>query len=264
MNRYLAMFGAALGTTLVLFLIAEALDVPLLTDPAPWLERGGPIAAIIGVGLLVVDIVLPVPSSLVMVAHGAMFGVAGGATLSLIGSMGSAMTGYALGRRSDRLLSRHVSEAERRRADDLLRQWGLLAIIVTRPVPMLAESTAFMAGMSSLGWRRVLLGAAVGSLPAALLYAITGALATSVESGFIVFGLVLAIAGGVWLAARRLARTSGTPGGTGGPLILPSEEVDEPGHTRAAPHTQESPQSRGPLDSATGNPPDVSPTPPLT
>ncbi len=37
-----------------------------------------------GVGLLVADIVLPVPFSVVMVAHGALFGIVPGAALSLL------------------------------------------------------------------------------------------------------------------------------------------------------------------------------------
>ena len=183
-----------------------------MTDPSPWLDRGGPVAALVGVGLLLVDVVLPVPSSLVMVAHGALFGVATGTVLSVIGSTGSAMAGFALGRRGGQLLIRHVPEADRSRADRLLRKWGVLAIIVTRPVPLLAETTAFMAGTSSLGWTKVLIGAVAGSLPAALLYAITGALAANVETGFAAFGLSLVIAGGVWLAARRLARFLPTSG----------------------------------------------------
>ena len=71
---------------LLLFLLVEWLQVPLLTDPSRWLERGGGWAALLGVGLLIADVVLPVPSSLVMIAHGALFGVAWGTLLSLVGS----------------------------------------------------------------------------------------------------------------------------------------------------------------------------------
>jgi hypothetical protein len=71
--------------------------VAVLTDPAPQLAQDGPAAAAVGVGLLVVDVVLPVPSSAVMVAHGALFGVVLGALLSLLGSVGAAMVGSAWG-----------------------------------------------------------------------------------------------------------------------------------------------------------------------
>jgi len=50
----------------------------------------------------------------------------------------------------------------------LLARRGTLAIIVTRPVLLLSETTALMAGASPLGWRRVALAALAGSLPGAL------------------------------------------------------------------------------------------------
>ncbi len=62
---------------------------------------------------------------------------------------------------------------------------------MTRPVPILAETTAFVAGTSSLGWRPSLVAAFVGSLPAALLYAVAGALAASFAAGAVVFAVVI-------------------------------------------------------------------------
>ena len=163
--------------------------------------------------MLVVDAALPVPSSLVMVAHGTRFGVAIGTVLSIVGSTGAALLGFALGRRGGPLLTQLVPPEERAWADRLLVRWGTLAIIVTRPVPLLAETTAIMAGASPLGWRRVALAALAGSLPGALLYALTGAVATSFQNGALVFGLVILVAGLSWLLGRwlepRLARPEG-------------------------------------------------------
>ena len=52
-----------------------------------------------------------------------------------------------------------------------------------------------MAGASPLGWRRVALAALAGSLPGALLYALTGAVAASFQNGALIFLLVLSVAG---------------------------------------------------------------------
>ncbi len=82
----------------------------------------------VGVGLLIADVLLPVPSSIVMIAHGALFGVVYGTLLSLIGGTGATLVGFALGRRGGPLLARVVSREERTRADCLLRRWGALAI----------------------------------------------------------------------------------------------------------------------------------------
>jgi uncharacterized membrane protein YdjX (TVP38/TMEM64 family) len=202
MKRHLIIMGVMIASFLVLFVVVEALGVPLLTDPTPWLKHGGVAAAVLGVSLLIADVLLPVPSSLVMVAHGALFGVVGGTLLSLLGSVGAALFGFAIGRRGGRLMERLVTPAERERADRLLKRWGALAIIVTRPVPLLAETVAIMAGTSSLGWGGVALSALAGSVPPALLYAVTGASVANLQNTTLVFGLVLLIAGAFWVIGR--------------------------------------------------------------
>lgn len=203
MKRYLSIMALMIAFFLILFFVVEALGVPLLTDPTPWMNHGGIFAAILGVGLLIADVLLPVPSSLVMVAHGALFGVVLGTTLSVLGSVGAALFGFAIGRRGGRLLERVVTSEERARADQLLARWGALAIIVTRPVPLLAETVAIMAGASPLGWGSVTLASLAGSLPPALLYALTGATVANFQSTALMFGVVLLIAGFFWFIGNR-------------------------------------------------------------
>ncbi len=194
---------------LALFGLVEALRVPLLTDPTPWLEadqlEGGRwLAALVGVGLLIVDVLLPVPASLIMVAHGALFGIVFGTCLSLVGALGAGAFGFYLGRAGSPWLHRVVSEEEHQRADNLLTRWGHLAVIVTRPVPILAESVAILAGTSPMSWGRFLLSTLAGTLPAALLYALTGALAVGLDQFVLIFGLVLVMAGVAWWVGRRV------------------------------------------------------------
>jgi uncharacterized membrane protein YdjX (TVP38/TMEM64 family) len=134
-----------------------------------------------------------------MVANGALFGVIGGTLLSVGGSTGAALIGFSIGRRGGPLMARLVPPKERARADHLLSRWGGLAMVITRPVPLLAETVAIMAGTSPLGWRQAALASFVGSLPPALLYALTGATTAALTSGVLMFGLVLLVAGIFWL-----------------------------------------------------------------
>jgi uncharacterized membrane protein YdjX (TVP38/TMEM64 family) len=217
MKRYWLLTVLMMVLFLVLFGIAEWLQVPILTDPGPLLAEGGWIAAAVGVGLLVVDVALPVPSSLVMIAHGALFGVVGGTLLSLLGALGAALFGFWVGRRGGPLFARLVPEDERRRADALLQEWGDLAIVVTRPVPILAETVAILAGASPMKPGRMALATLAGALPAALLYALTGATARSLDNTVLVFTLVLLVAGLFWAVGRRL-RSPSPPGPLSHPL----------------------------------------------
>jgi uncharacterized membrane protein YdjX (TVP38/TMEM64 family) len=203
-KRYFLIVGGLIAVFMILFFIVEALGVAFLTDPTPWMQHGGVLAAALGVGLLIADVFLPVPSSLVMVAHGSLFGVVVGTLLSLIGSVGAALLGFAVGRRGGKFLERVVTPAEQARANNMLERWGVLAIIVTRPIPMLAETVAIMSGASSLGWGTVALASFVGSLPPALIYALTGAAVANFQTTSLMFGVVLLVAGLFWLTGRLL------------------------------------------------------------
>jgi uncharacterized membrane protein YdjX (TVP38/TMEM64 family) len=205
MSRYWITVTAVLGALLALFLLLEGV-APGLIDPAQLMSAAGPGAALTGVALLTVDVLLPVPSSLVMAANGALFGVALGTALSVVGSMGAALIGFGLGRRGGPLLARLLTASERAQADALLARWGWLAIMLTRPLPLLAETTALMAGASPMPWRHVTLAALGGILPTALLYALAGAVAADFGNTLLAFALILLLAAASWLVGRWASR----------------------------------------------------------
>ena len=205
MRRYALIAFAMIVVFLLLFGIVQAMGIEVLVDPSPWLNQGGVIAAGVGIALLLADVLLPVPSSLVMLANGALFGVWMGTALSMVGSVGATLFAFWLGRRGGPLLDRLITAEERTQADKFLAQWGTVAIIASRPIPLIAETTAILAGTTTMRWRSLFFGAIAGNLPPALLYAVTGATAASVGQTWLVFGLVLLIAGGFWWAARRAA-----------------------------------------------------------
>lgn len=207
MRRYLTVVAVVPAIFLALFLIGEAAGIPLLDDPTPWLQQAGWIAAVLGVSLLALDVLLPVPSNIVMIAHGALFGTVVGTLLSLLGSMLASAAGFWIGRRGGRLLALVVPADERARADAILARWGVVAIVVSRPLPLLAETIVVLAGASPLGWRAALLSALIGYVPLCLLYAWAGAASLSFESGFVVLGLTIVVAAVVGLTIRQVERS---------------------------------------------------------
>lgn len=207
MKRYWILAASLIAFFLATFGLMTAFHVSFLEDPTTWMNsRGGLWAALAGVALLISDVFLPVPSSLVMVAHGALFGVAIGSALSLLGSVGATVLGFWVGRRGGPLVARMVTEKEKARADAILKRWGALAVVITRPIPLLAETTAILAGASPMGWGKMLLAGVAGSAPAALLYALTGATAKSFSSGILMFGVVMLISGVFWFVGKGSAK----------------------------------------------------------
>jgi len=198
MRTYYLASVALLVVFLALFGVAVSLDIPLLSDPSFIMDQGGLLAGATGVGLLASDVVLPVPGSLVMVAHGALFGLWVGTLLSLMGGMLSSWIGFLIGRRGAKVMHRIASPEEQARAEALIARWGLLAVIVSRPVPLIAETVSVMAGTSGVPMHKLLLASLAGVLPSALLYAIVGVYATELEAGLWSTVLVVGIAGIAW------------------------------------------------------------------
>ena len=88
--------------------------------------------------------------------------------------------------------------------NSLLQKWGIVAVVITRPIPILAETVAILAGTSPLSWIQMTFATLLGSFPIALLYALTGSLAIELGHPLAAFGLVLLVASGFWYLGRRL------------------------------------------------------------
>jgi uncharacterized membrane protein YdjX (TVP38/TMEM64 family) len=200
--------GAAVSVAavaLLLFAVAEILQIPLLSGVAPLSGLGAARIAVAGPALLVADVLLPVPSSVVMVAHGALFGAAFGTLLSLMGNLGAVLLGWVVGRRGQHLLLGGDTEAQLSRARRALDRWGTAAIIVTRPIPIIAETVMIMAGANGMRLIPVLVAGALGSLPLAIAYAIAGSAAATVVSTSAVFAVLVALSIIALLIGRRRA-----------------------------------------------------------
>lgn len=201
-NRYLIVAAGLATFFLTGFLLAEAFGVPWLATPPALAGHAHPVAAVVGVGLLVVDAILPVPSSLVMLAVGGLFGVAGGAALNLVGRVGATLLAFALGRRLRGWVGRPAGGLSGR----LLHRWGAVAIVLTRPVPIIGETVAVLAGASPMPWRRVTVAATLGSLPEAVLFAWAGAEAGEAALGAVLWISLIVIAAAAWAVGHVMER----------------------------------------------------------
>ena len=104
-----------------------------------------------------------------------------------------AVAGFALGRAGAPILVKLIGAPRRRHAETLVERWGALAIILSRPVPLLAEAVVLSAGASRLRWRVALPAALAGSLPEAIAYGAIGATAASFENGAMVWVAFLVV-----------------------------------------------------------------------
>ena len=150
-----------------------------LFDPeatGEFFDRWSRWAVPIGFGLMTADLLLPIPSSAIMNWYGQTYGAIGGGLVGAAGCVFSSMIAYWLCRLLGRPAAvRMAGEKDLARTGLFFSRWGSLAIVATRPVPMLAEAVVCLAGMSRMPFGRFLLASAVGSLPFALAFAYLGA-----------------------------------------------------------------------------------------
>ncbi len=157
--------------------------------------------------LLAFDVLLPVPSSLVSAAAGVLLGFWIGTLVIWTGMTVSCVIAYVIGARSARLARRIVSEDGLVRARELAARYGDLAIVLCRPVPVVAEASVIFAGVMHVPARRFLTVCAAANLGIAVGYAAIGAYSMSVDSFLLAFLGAMALPGLAWLAGRRwLAR----------------------------------------------------------
>jgi len=156
------------------------------------------------IALLAVDVVLPVPSSLVNTAAGFLLGFPGGALASWAGLQVGCGVGYLLGRLcGSPLVARCMGPAAQVRLEALQRRHGDWMVVVARAIPVLAEASIIVAGAGRMPARRFFLYTTLANLGIAATYAAVGAWAASVNSFLLALTAALLIPACVWLWLRR-------------------------------------------------------------
>lgn len=137
-------------------------------------ESPGMAAALV-IGLLAGDIFLPVPSSLVSTFAGKALGFWLGTAASWCGMTIGTSAAYWLVRWLGRPLARRLSsEEELTRMNALADRFGVLILILARPVPVLAEASVLVMGTMRIGWWRFFAAVGLSNFGIAAGYAVLG------------------------------------------------------------------------------------------
>lgn len=132
--------------------------------------------AVIAISLLAVDVVLPIPSSIVSLATAGALGNWVGAVVIWIGMTLGCVIGVFVGRGifgpMDRLISGHDQRNHSQRA---FKRLGWLTLILFRPVPVLAEASVLIAAARGMPFTPIVALTSLANIPVALLYGYFGA-----------------------------------------------------------------------------------------
>jgi uncharacterized membrane protein YdjX (TVP38/TMEM64 family) len=139
-------------------------------------------------GLLTIDILVPVPSSIISTAGGYFLGFEIGTLVSFIGMTLNCIIGYLLGSKIVNPISKKfVGASEISKLEILQKKYGDWIIIISRAVPVLAESSIFMAGIGRMPLNRFILMILFSNLGVSIVYSFIGAYSAHLNSFLLAF-----------------------------------------------------------------------------
>lgn len=196
-----------LAGIIVPFLIwGERFDAAFSLEGArTWMESYGQWAWLAGIVLLIADIALPVPSTVVMSALGWMYGWWVGGLIAAAGSLLSGLVAYAACRWLGRGAARWLAGDEGlRRGEEIFARRGGWLVALSRWMPVLPEAVACLAGLAKMRRRVFLPALACGSLPTGFAFAAIGHLGHDQPGWAVGLSCVLPVL--LWLGAARWLR----------------------------------------------------------
>ena len=160
--------------------------------------------------LLIVDILLPVPSSIVMTLSGKFLGFIAGGLVSCLGAMLAAWIGFFACRwGGQKVFIRLIGEKDISKVREWFGKYGIFAIILSRPVPMLTEILSCLAGLSQFSFKSFSLAALCGTLPICFVYSYFGS-KSSITNPWPAVWVALVIPAIGWGIARWINRKKKT------------------------------------------------------
>jgi uncharacterized membrane protein YdjX (TVP38/TMEM64 family) len=210
MNRYIYIFICICLFTVLTFVVFETSGYSfeaLLTNSSSksWL-------ALLSLLLLATDVLLPIPSSFIMVSNGALFNFLPGGLLSLAGGLLSCSAGYFIGLKAKGMINKYIPAFQQEQATRFLEKYGALAMIASRPIPVLAEAVAIMSGTLRWSFKNVFVYSLMGLVPICFIYSFTGAYSTSFDNAWLALLFNIGIALLLWFFTKNTKVPAGKRG----------------------------------------------------
>lgn len=168
-----------------------------------WIRSWGAWGWLAIIGLLMTDLVLPVPATPVMTAAGYLYGPLLGGLISAVGSFCAGLLGYGLCRMFGRSIAlRLACERELEEHHTLFQRSGPWLVAASRWLPLLPEVVSCLAGLTRMPFRLFATALACGSLPLGFVYAGIGA--AGQDNPKLALALSIIVPPILWLLVRPL------------------------------------------------------------
>ena len=138
---------------------------------------------IIGIILFLVimaiqGLIVPLPSEIVLLATGIIWGWFLGGIFGIIGSMLAGILCFYISRKGGRpLVEKFVGSKTLNLADDLIKKYGIWTIIISRFIPFISfDVISYASGLVDIEFKKYTIGTLIGSTFRSFFYSIVGSL----------------------------------------------------------------------------------------
>jgi uncharacterized membrane protein YdjX (TVP38/TMEM64 family) len=167
----IGMLGLALASCATIPTAQDANDAVLM------LRKHNDWAWAVGIALIWVDLVLPIPQTVVITALGIIYGSFFGGLVGSVGLITGGLLGYVLMLTSARrMVKRFVGPQSLNRMESLFERAGAWAIVLTRSLPYsIPEAMVCLAGLAGMRIGKFTAALSIGSVPTGFAFAAIGA-----------------------------------------------------------------------------------------
>ncbi len=124
------------------------------------------------------SLLVPIPSELVLLASGLLWGMAGGTVIGFIGSIFTGFLAYYVTLKGGRpIAEKLVPKRFLDPLDTLIKRYGFAFILIMRAIPFMSyDPISYGSGLLKINFKKYMIATIIGSLPRALFYAFLGTL----------------------------------------------------------------------------------------
>jgi len=131
------------------------------------------------IGIMAVQgLIIPIPSEIVLLATGMIWGVYYGGIMGIIGSMAAGMLCFYISKKGGRpLAEKFVGKKAISMADEFIEKYGIWAILISRMVPFIFfDPISYASGLVEMDTKKYSIGTLIGAIPRAFFFAWLGSL----------------------------------------------------------------------------------------
>jgi len=207
--RLLFLFIGLAAIVLVTFFIwgDRFTDIFSQTGTVNWLARYGSWAWAVAIVLLMADLLLPLPATIIIAAVGYIYGPIAGGLISVAGSFMAGSLGYWLCRTlGEKTAIALLGRKDYQRGRKMSGKVGGWVVAISRWLPVFPEVVSCMAGLTRMPAGYFHTALLCGSLPFGFIYAYVGY--TGVEDPLLAIVLSAGLPPIIWFAIRPIFQSS--------------------------------------------------------